>query len=49
MLDKGTVTDRLVFSSWICWSIPLLVTEAFLQGRKVFAPAPASKTSTMEV
>jgi uncharacterized membrane protein len=38
IMDKGTVTDRLVLGSWISWSLPLLVTEAFLQGRMVFAP-----------
>ena len=39
-IDVGTITERLVFASWICWSLPLCFTEAFLQGRKVFAPAP---------
>jgi hypothetical protein len=36
IFDVGTVTDRLVFASWVSWSIPLLLTEAFLQGRRVF-------------
>ena len=41
MFDVGTVTEQLVFASWMCWSVPLLITEAFLQGRKVFAQTAA--------
>jgi hypothetical protein len=26
-----------VAASWFCWAAPLLVTEAILQGRKIFA------------
>ena len=38
MLAAG-IGDRLqtlAFLSWACWAIPLLTTEAFLQGRKMF-------------
>jgi len=31
----GTVGERLAAVSWICWAVPLLVTEAVLQGRKI--------------
>jgi hypothetical protein len=32
----GTTADRMVVASWISWSIPLLIAELFLQGRKMF-------------
>ena len=33
----GTVNERLALSSWLCWAVPLLITEAWLQGRKILA------------
>ena len=33
----GTVGERLAAMSWFCWAVPLLVTEAILQGRKILA------------
>jgi hypothetical protein len=33
----GTVLEDLAFSSWVCWAVPLLVTEAVIQGRKILA------------
>ena len=33
----GTPIEQLTISSWICWSDPLLITEAVLQGRKILA------------
>ena len=33
----GTLEQQLTAASWFCWSFPLLVTEAILQGRKIFA------------
>jgi uncharacterized membrane protein len=33
----GTVQEKLAAASWFCWAVPLLVTEAILQGRKIFA------------
>jgi hypothetical protein len=35
----GTVQEQLGVASWFCWAVPLLITEAVLQGRKVFAAA----------
>jgi uncharacterized membrane protein len=32
----GTLQERLAVSSWFCWAVPLLVTEAILQGRRIF-------------
>jgi uncharacterized membrane protein len=33
----GTLTEQLAAASWFCWAVPLLITEAILQGRKIFA------------
>ena len=33
--EVGTLFDRLNAASWFCWAVPLLVTEAILQGRKI--------------
>lgn len=31
----GELREQLGASAWFCWAVPLLVTEAILQGRKV--------------
>jgi hypothetical protein len=31
----GTLPDQLAAASWFCWSVPLLITEAVIQGRKI--------------
>jgi hypothetical protein len=28
---------QLGAAAWFCWAVPLLTTEAFLQGKKIFA------------
>ena len=33
----GTLQEQLAVASWFCWAVPLLITEAILQGRKIFA------------
>ena len=33
----GTLLEQLAVASWFCWAVPLLVTEAVLQGRKIAA------------
>lgn len=33
----GTPPDQLAIAAWACWAVPLLVTEAVLQGRKILA------------
>ena len=33
----GNLQEQLTAASWFCWAAPLLVTEAILQGRKIFA------------
>ena len=37
----GTVAEQLAIASWFCWAVPLLLTEAILQGRKILAVRPA--------
>ena len=32
----GTTAEQLTAASWLCWSVPLLITESILQGRKIF-------------
>jgi uncharacterized membrane protein len=33
----GTLSERFAIAIWLSWPVPLLVTEAFLQGRKILA------------
>jgi hypothetical protein len=42
VLAKGAVggppnITHFEIASWFCWAVPLLITEAWLQGRKIFA------------
>jgi hypothetical protein len=40
-MGVGTLHEQLAAASWFCWAVPLLVTEALLQGRKIMtAPSP---------
>lgn len=32
----GTRQEQLAASSWFCRALPLLITEAVLQGRRIF-------------
>ena len=34
-LDIGTMQERLIGAAWICWALPLLLTEVCIQGRKL--------------
>ena len=44
--EVGTLFDRVNAVSWFCGAVSLLVTEAILQGRKIFgAQTPASDLS----
>jgi hypothetical protein len=36
-LHIGTFPEAAGFASWAAWSVPLLITELFLQGRKITA------------
>jgi hypothetical protein len=42
IVNLGSIPERFIFSSWISWSVPLMITEVLLQGRKVFAAKPSS-------
>jgi hypothetical protein len=33
----GDLRDQLAVAAWFCWAVPLLITEAVLQGRKILA------------
>ena len=33
----GTVQEQLAVAAWGCWALPLVITEAVLQGRKILA------------
>ena len=35
----GTLVEQLTVASWFCWAVPLLITEAIIQGRKVLGSA----------
>ena len=46
----GTTTERLIVASWLSWSVPLLIAEGILQGRKMFSPAaPSYSTASFKV
>jgi hypothetical protein len=34
----GTPSERRGIASWFCWAVPLLITEAVIQGKKVLKP-----------
>jgi len=40
IINVGSISERFIFSSWISWAVPLMITETLLQGRKVFAKKP---------
>jgi len=41
-LDIGTSIERVTAASWICWALPLLIAEVFMQGKKIFVYKKAS-------
>lgn len=43
-IEVGTLYERLSAASWFCWAFPLVVTEAFLQGKKIFKQPIAKNT-----
>jgi len=38
-MKVGMLNEQLTAASWFCWAVPLLITEFFIQGRKVWRPA----------
>jgi uncharacterized membrane protein len=46
----GDLNDQLTAASWFCWAVPLLCTEAVLQGRTIVAagkhrPSPSQSVA----
>ena len=35
MFDLGTTVEQLSAAGWACWSVPLVIGEGVLQGRKL--------------
>lgn len=35
----GQLNEQLAAASWFCWAVPLLITEALIQGKKILASA----------
>ena len=33
----GTTVEQVTAASWLCWSVPLVITESILQGRKIIS------------
>jgi len=44
---RGTLVEQMSAACWLSWSVPLMVTEAVLQGRKIFAHAPATESVSL--
>jgi hypothetical protein len=40
LVGVGTTMEHVTAASWLSWSVPLLITEWVIQGRKIFAPQP---------
>jgi uncharacterized membrane protein len=36
MKKVGTIIERMTAASWLAWTVPLLITESIMQGRKIF-------------
>ena len=34
-MQVGTAQEQIAAASWFCWAVPLVLTEAVLQGRKI--------------
>ena len=39
----GTTLEQMTAASWFSWSVPLLITELVIQGRKVLAHSPSRR------
>jgi hypothetical protein len=45
-LHVGTDAERIGAAGWFCWSVPLLLTELVIQGRKILAARPRRVTAS---
>jgi hypothetical protein len=43
----GTIVERMTAASWLSWTVPLLITESIMQGRKIFEK-PANAMQLLE-
>ena len=41
----GAITDQLATAAWTAWAIPLLITEAILQDRKMLNAKPIGRST----
>jgi Predicted membrane protein (DUF2306) len=41
-LELGTMVERMTAASWFAWVMPLFITEAILQARKIFSKRTAA-------
>jgi len=50
MFGIGTMLEQMTAASWLSWSLPFMITEFVLLGRKLFVrmPKPAKSTSIIE-
>src|SRR5262249_11947098 len=50
MEQMGTLVERMTAASWLGWIVPLVLTEAILQGRKIFSqPVNATHMQAVSV
>jgi uncharacterized membrane protein len=42
----GTTLEQVTAASWFSWSVPLLITECLIQGRKILSSSRQAKTSS---
>jgi len=49
MFGIGTISEQMTASAWLSWSVPFMMVELVLAGRKIFArkPKPAKSTTTI--
>jgi len=44
----GTMVERMTAASWLAWTLPLFITEAVLQTRKIFARKTVTATKPQQ-
>lgn len=40
----GTIVERMTAAAWLGWTVPLIIAEAVMQGRKIFAGGVTATT-----
>ena len=41
VVEFGTQQEQLAIAAWLCWSLPLVITEVVLQSRKALGSLQA--------